>query len=181
MSDLGFDVELRWSGTGRQGAGEIQTDDLALELSAPESMGGRGVGTNPEELLVCAVASCYTATLSGVLRRAQLPVDSLAVSAGGTVSGFPRHARFARIAVSPTVLGGDVARQAEYEVAAGLARDRCFIGHTLRPEVAYEVGSVRVLGDAVPAAAGDDGLPAGEAERSVLEVGDKRPPAGQTA
>ena len=76
MSDLSFDVELMWSETAGKGAGEIKTDDLVLELSGPESMGGRGVGTNPEELLVCAVSSCFTATLFGVLRRAQLPVDS---------------------------------------------------------------------------------------------------------
>ena len=88
MGDLSFDVELTWSGAGRQGAGQVQTDDLALELSAPESMGGRGVGTNPEELLVCAVSSCYAATLSAVLHRAQLPVESLAIRSG-TVTGFP--------------------------------------------------------------------------------------------
>src|SRR5205085_4490688 len=100
MRDLSFDVELSWSATGRQGAGQIQTDDLALDLSGPKSMGGRGVGTNPEELLVCAVASCYTATLFAVLHRAKLPVESLAVGASGTVSGFPAATRFARIVVS---------------------------------------------------------------------------------
>jgi hypothetical protein len=47
MSDLSFDVELMWSGTGREGAGEIQTDGLSLELSGPGLMGGRGVGTEP--------------------------------------------------------------------------------------------------------------------------------------
>ena len=67
-----------------QGRGEIQTEGLALELSGPESMGGRGLGTNPEELLVCAVPSCFTATLFGVLRRPQLPVDSLSFAPGGT-------------------------------------------------------------------------------------------------
>jgi peroxiredoxin-like protein len=144
MSDLSFDVELMWSETRGKGTGEIKTGDLVLELSGPESMGGRGVGTNPEELLVCAVSSCYTATLFAVLRRAKLPVDSLAVSASGTVTGFPGHARFARIVVSPTILGGDVARHQEYEAAASVARDRCFIGHTLAPDVAYEVGAVRV-------------------------------------
>jgi peroxiredoxin-like protein len=149
MSDLSFDVELRWSETEGKGVGEIQTDDLAFELSGPESMGGRGVGTNPEELLVSAVSSCYTATLFGVLRRARLPVDSLAVAAGGTVTGFPGQTRFARIEVSPTILGGDAARRAEYEAAAGIAHDRCFIGHTLAPEVAYEVGTVNVHEDAV--------------------------------
>jgi peroxiredoxin-like protein len=144
MSDLSFDVELMWSESEGRGAGEIETDDLVLELSGPESMGGRGVGTNPEELLVCAVASCFTATLFGVLRRARLPVDSLAVGATGTVTGFPGHARFSRVVVAPTILGGDIERHLEYEKAAGIAHDRCFIGHALAPEVAYEVGSVQV-------------------------------------
>jgi peroxiredoxin-like protein len=150
MSDMTFNAELMWSGTGPEGVGEIQTDGLALELSGPESMGGRGVGTNPEELLVSAVSSCFTATLFGVLRRAKLPVDSLAVSASGTVTGFPDHARFARIVVSPKILGGDVERHAEYEEAANIAHYRCLIGRTLGPEVLYEVNSVRVQEDAVP-------------------------------
>jgi peroxiredoxin-like protein len=150
--DLCFGVEVTWSGTGRSGAGELQTDDLVLELSAPGSMGGRGVGTNPEELLVCAVASCFTATLFAAICRAQLPVDSLAVGAIGTVTGFPGRARFARIVVSPTVVGGDLARQGEYDAAAAVAHERCFIGRSLAPEVAYAVGSVRVQ-DGAPATA----------------------------
>ena len=105
--DLSFDAELRWAQTGRTGIGEIQADGLTLELSGPKSMGGRGVGTNPEELLLCAVSSCYIATLFAVLRRAKLPADSLAVSASGTVTGFPLHTRFAGVEVSPTILGGD--------------------------------------------------------------------------
>jgi peroxiredoxin-like protein len=149
MTDLTFNAELMWSGSGRDGVGEIQAEGVALEVSGPESMGGRGLGTNPEELLVCAVSSCFTATLFGVLRRAQLPVDSLSVAAGGTVTGFPGHARFARIVVSPTILGGDVERQAEYEGAARIAHYRCLIGRTLGPDVLYEVGSVRVQEDTV--------------------------------
>jgi peroxiredoxin-like protein len=145
MSDLEFDVQVGWSGTGREGLGTIDTDHLVLELSTPASMGGRGVGTNPEELLVSAVAACYTATLFGVLRRARLPVSSLAATASGTVTGFPGRARFERIAISPTIVGGDTRRRGEYEDAANLAHDRCFIGATLAPEVAYEVGSVQIL------------------------------------
>lgn len=152
-SDLDYDVQLSWFGAGRDGAGRIGTDDLVLEFSAPASMGGRGVGTNPEELLVSAVSSCYTATLFAVLRRAGLPVRSLAVKARGTVTGFPARARFARIVVEPTVLGGDRGRQDEYEAAADAAHDRCFIGHTLAPEVGYQVGAVDVReADAPPSA-----------------------------
>ena len=144
MSELSFAVELVWSGTGRDGVGEIHTDDLSIDLSAPEAMGGRGVGTNPEELLVSAVSSCYTATLFAVLRRARLPVASLAVNASGRVTGFPGHARFDRVAVRPTILGGDPFRHTEYETAAVLAHDRCMIGQSLATEVTYEVGPVQV-------------------------------------
>lgn len=144
MHELPFQVELDWSGSGREGAGRIVTDDLELELSTPAAMGGRGVGTNPEELLVSAVASCYSATLFGVLRRAGLPAMSLTVDARGTVSGYPGRARFARIVVSPTIVGGDPARVPEYERAAGDAHASCFIGHTLADSVEYEVGGVAV-------------------------------------
>ncbi len=125
-------------------------------------MGGRGTGTNPEELLVCAVSSCYTATLFAVLRRAQLPVDSLAVAASGTVTGFPTATRFARIVVTPTIIGGDIARQSEYEAAASLAHNRCFIGRTLAPDVAYEVGSVHIRGGLVRAPTSERSLPGSE-------------------
>ena len=140
MKALSLDVELTWSGTGLQGVGQIQTDDVAPDLSGPESMGGRGVGTNPEGRFVCAVSSCYTATLFAVPRRDQLPVASLAVTARTTVTGFLAATRFARLVVIPKVIGGDTARQAEYTL---LARDRCFIGRTLAPAVAY----VHVRGD----------------------------------
>ena len=144
MHELPFQVELEWSGGGREGAGRIVTDDLELELSTPASMGGRGVGTNPEELLVCAVSSCFTATLSGVLRRAGLPASSLSVDARGIVGGYPGRARFEQIVVSPTIVGGDPARVHEYEEAAADAHDRCFIGHTLAADVDYQLGWVAV-------------------------------------
>lgn len=60
MSELRFDVELSWAGSGRDGAGRIQGKHVQLDYSVPASMGGRDSGTNPEELLVCAVASCYS-------------------------------------------------------------------------------------------------------------------------
>lgn len=149
MEELSFEAQLEWSGRGRDGAGRIVTDDLQFELSTPASMGGRGVGTNPEELLVCAVASCYAATLFGVLHRMGLPAGSVRIDARGSVGGYPGQARFERIVVSPTIVDGDAARVQEYEQAAADAHDRCFIGGTIAGTVDYQVGWVAVA----PAAA----------------------------
>ena len=142
--DLDFDVELRWTGSGAEGIGEVSGERQGFPVSAPDSMGGRGVGTNPEELLVSAVGSCYGATLFGVLQRAKLPVDSVAVSARGTVTGYPGRARFERLAVSPLILGGSTARLEEYEAAAHHAHDRCLIGRALAADVSYLVESIEV-------------------------------------
>lgn len=144
MHELPFQVELEWSGSGRDGAGRIATDDVRFEISTPASMGGRGIGTNPEELLICAVASCYTATLFGVLRCAGLPAASVNTDACGTVTGYPGHARFERLVVSPTIVDGDPARVHEYEQAAAAAHDRCFIGRTIAGNVDYRVGGVTI-------------------------------------
>lgn len=151
MSELEFSVGLSWSGTGREGAGHICGEDIEVDWSVPAGMGGRGEGTNPEELLVSAVASCFSATLLGVLRRAGLPVTGLRTAATGAVTGYPIRARFASLVVSPTIVGADSERTEEYASAAQAARDRCFIGHTLRPEIEYRVGSVALEPAEVPA------------------------------
>ncbi len=143
MKELSFEIELRWSGTGREGAGEIQTDDIALELSAPESMGGRGVGTNPEELLVCAVSSCYTATLFGVLRRAKLPADSVAVNAKGTVTGISGHVRL-RASPSARQSWGRLGPSAGVRSGGRRCARSLFHRPHARTAVSYEVGAVQV-------------------------------------
>ena len=145
MSELDFDVQLRWAGTGRQRAGQIDTDNLAAKLSTPEPMSSRSAGT---KLYVSAVTSSYAATLFRVLERAGLPLMSLSVAATGTLTGFPMRTRLAQIAVSPTIVGGDARRLHEYDEAAHSARERCFIGGRFGPEVVYEVGSVRIVGPA---------------------------------
>lgn len=142
--ELRFPVELSWSGAGRTGAGRISGRDIEVEYSVPASMGGRGEGTNPEELLVCAVGSCYSATLLGMLRKARLPVARVDVAATGVVTDYPERARFSRLTVSPTIVAGDPSRTGEYERAAELAHRRCFIGRTLVGTVDYRVGRVTV-------------------------------------
>ena len=104
---------------------------VAASASIPRTVGLRGLVVLQRDAV-------------GRAARAQLPVESLAVGASGTVTGFPAATRFARIVVTPTVIGGDIARQPDYEAAANLAHDRCFIGHALAPEVAYDVGPVHV-------------------------------------
>lgn len=142
VDDLTFAIQARWKGS--DGEGQILAADQRIRYSGPDNMGGRGVGTNPEQLLLAAVTACYSGTLHRVLEKAALPAAHVRVDTVGTVENFPRAPRFSRIVVSPTVEGGDAARLAEYEAAAHRARDLCFIGRTVRDALDYAVGTVSV-------------------------------------
>src|ERR1039458_978490 len=102
MTELAFGATVWWTGCGRDGAGGVSTGGQELEYSAPRSMGGRGKGTSPEELLVSAVASCYAGTLYHLLARDGLPAEEVRVRATGTVGDFPgAKARFSQVIVHP--------------------------------------------------------------------------------
>jgi peroxiredoxin-like protein len=142
MAELTFTSKLTWSG-GRLSRGLVEAGGEVFGFSVPASMGGLGAGTNPEELLLSAVGSCYTATLAATLEAGHLPAASLKVRVDGRLSDYPgRSARVSTITVNPTFAGVEPGRSADYESAAGKARERCFIGSHLDPQVDYRVGDV---------------------------------------
>jgi peroxiredoxin-like protein len=149
MRDLEFEVSTEWGGDVSTRHGALATGGGPIEYSAPSTMGGGGEGTNPEELLLAAVGTCYTLGLSRLLHKRDLPAASLRVSVRGVVSGYPLAATFARIVVSPAIVGADTSRAADYEAAARVARDRCFIGKTLAASVSYEVGHVTLAAEPI--------------------------------
>ena len=148
MADLSFSSKLTWS-AGRQGPGVLETGGQNLQFSVPASMGGPGVGTSPEELLLSAVGSCFTATLAAILDSRRLPVQSFEVVAQGLVTQYPGPAAaISTIVVNPRFIGIESGREQEYQSAATTARERCFIGKHLRPQVGYHVGEVEFAEEA---------------------------------
>lgn len=146
MTDLDFTIDAVVHGTGKDREGTITAGDEVIHYSAPEEMGGKGVGANPETLLISAVTACYSLTLLYFLQKKRLAVTELAVKAKGIVTGHPQKLRYDRIIVSPTVHGGERARFEEYRTAAAEARDSCFIGQTVAAgQVLYKVGAIAIV------------------------------------
>ncbi|CDR61648.1 OsmC family protein [Staphylococcus schweitzeri] len=65
-----FKVHTSWQG-GRNNIGTVKGDVLSEKISIPASLGGVGIGTNPDEMLVSAASSCYIISLAAVLERAK--------------------------------------------------------------------------------------------------------------
>jgi lipoyl-dependent peroxiredoxin len=97
-------ASARWTGDFKRGGGSVALGSGAFE--GQYSFSGRfedGPGTNPEELLGAAHASCYTMALSVGLTTAGTPPASLATSADVTIS--PVDGGFEITTIALTVRG----------------------------------------------------------------------------
>ena len=63
MTQHHFHLTANWPGK-RNDIGEIQSGNLSTQVSIPKEMDGPGIGTNPDEMLLGAAATCYIITLS---------------------------------------------------------------------------------------------------------------------
>jgi Ohr subfamily peroxiredoxin len=64
-------------------SGVVRSDDgmLDVQLRMPESLGGAGGGTNPEQLFAAAFAGCFHGALSLLAARAKVPIPDAEVVA----------------------------------------------------------------------------------------------------
>ena len=132
-------VDLEWCSTNHLGS--IVTSTGNLPYCAFDRMQS-GKSPSPEVLLIAALSSCYSITLSNVLEAASLPQKHISVHADGIIVKDLGEVQFARVTVSPTIRGADVLRRDAYQKAAVAARDGCLIGRSIRGNVAYIVGGV---------------------------------------
>ena len=79
-----FHLKANWPGL-RNDVGTIETLNLKTEVSIPTEMDGPGVGTNPDEMLLGAAATCYIITLAAMLERSGVEKESLTMESIGVV------------------------------------------------------------------------------------------------
>lgn len=78
-----FLLHTQWNG-GRNAVGELQADRLTTKISIPPEMDGPGIGTNPDEMLLGAAATCYIISLAAMLERTKIDA-SLKMKSEGIV------------------------------------------------------------------------------------------------
>ena len=73
-------ANANWQGTGKEGKGTVTTETGALKNAAytfATRFGESREGTNPEELVAAAHASCFSMKLSFVLNEAGFTADNI--------------------------------------------------------------------------------------------------------
>ena len=132
-----------WQGGLKDGKGTISTETGALKAYpygfASRFEGQRG--SNPEELIAAAHASCFTMALSLILGEAKLTAQQMDTTAEVTLEqvgdGFAITA--VHLTLKAKIPGAD---QATFEKLAGKAKAGCPVSKLLKAEITLDASLV---------------------------------------
>lgn len=138
-----YEVTVEWSG-GREGKGKVKAIQSGVEnpLSVPAEFGGKGGGTNPEELLASSVAACYTITFGIIAENRKLPVTDIKTVATGEVEQSGMQFTYKSITIKPTITLDASATDDQTKNAEDMAHKAdlyCIITNAVRDKVAIVV------------------------------------------
>ncbi|GIN71869.1 hypothetical protein J14TS2_23440 [Bacillus sp. J14TS2] len=141
MAEHHFHLQAQWPG-GRNSAGYIDAGNLQTKISIPAEMGGPGIGTNPDEMLLGAAATCYFITLAAMIERADLPLKEMALESEGIVDVTNGVFTYKRIIHRPTVSLTENAEEKAYMLLERLiykAEQTCMISKAIKGNVEIEL------------------------------------------
>ena len=92
-----------WWTSGRAGLAKSDSAPNAIHFTAPTKFGGLEGRWTPEELLLAAIAGCYTTTVRAIAGGAQFDFTDLQVEATGTVRKGESGYNFSEIIVRPNL------------------------------------------------------------------------------
>ncbi|MGM0753523.1 MAG: SACOL1771 family peroxiredoxin [Bacillota bacterium] len=84
MTRHSFHITTDWPGL-RNDVGTLSSGNLETTISIPPEMDGPGIGTNPDEMLLGAAATCYIITLAAMLERSHIGKTGLTMTSEGIV------------------------------------------------------------------------------------------------
>lgn len=141
MAEHHFYLKADWPG-GRNSVGSIETGNLKTKISIPPEMDGPGVGTNPDEMLLGAAATCYVITLAAMIERANLPLEEMAHDAEAVVDVTNGLFTYKKIIHKPTVVLKQTATErdhAKLKLLVEKAEKSCMISRAIQGNVELEL------------------------------------------
>jgi peroxiredoxin-like protein len=141
MAEHRFYLKADWPG-GRNSEGFIDAGNLKTKISIPKEMDGPGVGTNPDEMLLGAAATCYVITLAAMIERANLPLKEMSHESVGIVDVTDGVFTYKKIIHKPTVALKEGATDKDYGLLTKLvhkAEKNCMISRAIQGNVELEL------------------------------------------
>jgi peroxiredoxin-like protein len=141
MVEHHFYLKANWPGL-RNDVGEIETGNLVTKVSIPPEMDGPGIGTNPDEMLLGAAATCYIITLAAMMERSGLEKISLTMESEAIVDVTKGVFAYKKIIHRPLIVLTENASARDMELAQKLAEKaekNCMISRAIQGNVEIEL------------------------------------------
>ncbi|MYL58062.1 OsmC family protein [Virgibacillus halodenitrificans] len=141
MAEHHFHLKATWPG-GRNSDGFIESTNLKTKISIPPEMDGPGIGTNPDEMLLGAAATCYVITLAAMIERAELPLENMGLNSEGIVDVTKGVFTYKKIIHRPEVTLKENATEEQINQLKKLvekAEKSCMISRAIQGNVEIEL------------------------------------------
>jgi peroxiredoxin-like protein len=141
MTEHRFHLKANWPGL-RNDVGDIEAGNLRTKVSIPPEMDGPGVGTNPDEMLLGAAATCYIITLAAMMERSGLEKESLTMESDGIVDVTKGIITYKKIIHRPHIILKANASEKDQSLAEKLAKKAetsCMISRAIQGNVEIEL------------------------------------------
>ncbi len=129
---------VAWWTSGQTGIAKSDSTPNAIHFTAPPEFGGLEGRWTPEDLLMTALASCFTTTFHAIAGYSKFEYTDLAVEAEGTVRKTDSGYCFSEIILRPTLT---IPNEEQRERAATLmqkAKSLCLVSRALAVAPTFE-------------------------------------------
>jgi peroxiredoxin-like protein len=141
MAEHHFLLKANWPGL-RNDVGEIEAKNLKTKVSIPPEMDGPGIGTNPDEMMLGAAATCYIITLAAMMQRSGLEKENLTMESEAIVDVTDGIFTYKKIIHRPHIVLKQDASEREIALANRLAKKAetaCMISRAIQGNVEMEL------------------------------------------
>ncbi|MEA2196800.1 MAG: lipoyl-dependent peroxiredoxin [Solirubrobacteraceae bacterium] len=128
-----YTAEAVVTGGRAEGHGRTSDGELEVDLRTPPEMGGKGGGTNPEELFAVGYAACFESALGVIGRRERAEVGDVSITSH--VSLIPTEERGFSLAVGLDVTLPQVSDPAEAVRIVAAAHEVCPYSNATRGNI----------------------------------------------
>ena len=129
---------IAWWNAGKAGLAKSDSAPNAIHFAAPPQFGGLEGRWSPEDLLLCAVASCFTTTFRALADHSKFEYTDLEVEVEGTVRKAESGYEFAGILIRPTLTISNLEERLRADRLLEKAKRLCLVSRALNTQETFE-------------------------------------------
>ena len=129
---------VAWWASGKTGLAKSSSAPNAIHFTSPPAFGGLEGRWTPEDLLLCAVASCYTTTFRTLAEYSKFEYTDLQVEVKGSISKAETGYCFSEISIHANLSVPQEAEQARAMKLLHKAEGLCLVSRALAVKKTFE-------------------------------------------